>query len=106
MTNQEILHAYGTGTTDQWRNVIVKQSADFVVIRTPGHTDWSGVGSRDYYPTHTVIIRKGEWCLHGEREEWYGRVSKKILTERLAAVQQAGTIVHTLHQDKDSTRLL
>jgi hypothetical protein len=105
MTDAEILHAYGSGTTDRWRNVIVMQSQDFVVIRTPGHTDWSGVGSRDYYPTRTALIRKGEWCLRGEREEWYGRVSKKVLKDRLDAVQLAGVIVHKLHQDKDSMRL-
>jgi hypothetical protein len=106
MTDQEILHAYGSGTTDLSRNVIVMQSADFVVVRTPGHADWSGVGSRDYYPSHTVLTRKGEWCLRGEREEWHGRVSKKILKERLDAVQRAGRIVAKIHQDKDSTRLL
>ncbi len=105
MTDVEILLAYGSGTPDLLRNVIVMQSQDFVVIRTPGHADWSGVGSRAYYPVHTVIARKGEWCLHGEREEWYGRVSKKVVKERLDAVQLAGVIVHKLHQDKDSTRL-
>jgi|SRR5208282_5799124 len=105
MTDQELLRAYGSGTTDCSRNKIVMQSKDFVVMRTPGHADWSGVGSRDYYPVHTVLIRKGVWCLRGEREEWYGRVSKKVLKERLEAVQQAGTIKHTLHQDRQSTRL-
>lgn len=105
MTDQEILQYYGSGTTDCSRNVLVMQSENFAVIRTPGHSDWACVGGRDYIPTHTVIIHKGEWCLGGEREEWYGRVSKKILRQRLEAVQKAGKIVSKRHQDREPTRL-
>jgi hypothetical protein len=108
LTDPEILHAYGSGTTDLYRNVLVMQSADFVVIRTPGHADWSGVGSRDYYPVHTVLLRKGEWCLHGNREEWYGRVrvSKATLKARLDLAQSTGGCEHKTWQDRDSTRLI
>jgi hypothetical protein len=35
MTDQELLYAFGRGTSDLHRNVLVMQSADFVVIRTP-----------------------------------------------------------------------
>ena len=105
LNDRELLHAYGSGTTDLHRNVLVIQSTDFIVIRTPGHSDWSGVGSRDYYPTHTVLLRKGEWCLRGDREEWYGRVSKKTLQTALDAAQERGCALSKLHQDKDSTRL-
>jgi len=105
MTDQEILRAYGSGTTDLNRNVIVMQSDDFVVIRTPGRADWSGVGSRDYYPSHTSLIRKGEWCLRGDREEWYGRVSKKVLKGRLDAAQERGRVEPKIHQDKEPARL-
>src|SRR5271157_1346539 len=106
MTDQEILHSYGSGTTDLGRNVIVMQSEDFVVIRMPGHSDWSGVGSRDYYPSHTCLLRKGEWCLRGDREEWHGRVSKKILKERLDLAQARGKVEPKIHQDKEPTPLL
>jgi hypothetical protein len=105
VTDSEILHCYGHGTTDLLRNVIVMQSADYVVIRTPGHADWSGVGSRDYYPSHTVLIRKGVWCLRGEREEWHGRVSKKVLQKRLDLAQKRGSITPKTHQDREPTRL-
>ncbi len=105
MTDRELLHAYGSGTTDEYRNKIVMQSADFIVIRTPGHSDWSGVGSRDYYPSHTVLLRKGEWCLRGEREEWYGRVSAKVLKAVLDAAQARGCALSVIHQDRESTRL-
>ena len=105
MTDQEILHAYGSGTTDLNRNVIVMQSDDFVVICTPGHADWSGVGSRDYYPSHTCLLCKGEWCLRGDREEWHGRVSKKVLKERLDAAQAHGAVEPKIHQDKEPRRL-
>jgi hypothetical protein len=105
MTDKDILYAYGHGTTDLNRNVIVMQSKDFVVIRTPGHSDWSGVGSRDYYPSYTVLLHKGEWCMSDDREEWYGRVSKKVVKERLVAAQIRGRVEPKIHQDKDSTRL-
>jgi len=100
MTDQEILQAYGSGTTDLLRNVIVMQSDDFAVIRTPGHNDWAAVGSRDYYPSHTCLIRKGEWCLRGEREEWHGRISKKVLKERLDAAQKHGRVEAKIHPYK------
>lgn len=108
MTDKEILHAYGKGTTDYSRNKIVMQSENFVVIRTPGHNDWSGVGSRDYYPSHTVLIRKGEWCLASEgqgREEWEGRVSNKILKTRMQSAELRGMVERKVHQRKDPTRL-
>jgi hypothetical protein len=103
--DKELLYAFGSGTTDCWKTVIVLMSADFIVFRTPGHADWSGVGSRDYYPSHTVLIRKGEWCLRGVREEWYGRVSKKTLQTALDAAQARGSALSKIHQDKESTRL-
>jgi hypothetical protein len=105
MVDSEILHAFGSGTTDYYRNIIVMQSAEFVVIRTPGHSDWESVGARAYYPTHTVLIRKGEWCLRGSREEWHGRVSKKILKSRLDIAQENGAVTPQIWQDKEPTRL-
>lgn len=97
MTDHEVLYAYGRGTTDLYRTVIVMQSEDFVVVRTKGHTDWSGVGMRDYYKSHTVLARKGVWCLSGDREEWYGRVSKKELKAALDTAQETGQIIHKTH---------
>lgn len=108
MTDKEILQKYGSGTTDYYRNKIVMQSENFVVIRTPGHSDWSGVGSRSYYPSLTVLIRKGEWCLAsgGEgREEWEGRVSNKMLKARMAAAEQRGRVQPQRHQEKEPTVL-
>lgn len=99
MTDHEILYAYGSGTTDLSRNKLVMQSQDFVIIRTPGHEDWAGVGSRAYYKSHTVLARKGVWCLRGDREEWYGRVSKKELKTALDKAQEDGVITVRTHGD-------
>jgi hypothetical protein len=104
--DDKLLYDYGHGTTDYGRTKVVMQSQDFVVFRTPGRSDWSGVGSRSYYPSHTVLIRKGEWCLKGIREEWYGRISKKAIKARLNEAQLKGRIVAKVtHQDKEPTRL-
>jgi len=92
MTDQELIRAYASGTTDLDRAKIVMQSENFVVFKVPGHTEWSGVGMRSYYASSTVLIRKGEWCLKGDRREWYGRVSKKVLKEELDKAQQTGKI--------------
>jgi hypothetical protein len=92
MTDQELIRAYASGTTDLDRAKIVMQSENFIVFKVPGHTDWAGVGMRDYYATHTVLIRKGEWCLNGDRREWYGRISKKVLKEALDKAQQTGKV--------------
>ncbi len=90
--DREIIRSYAGGTTDLDRTKIVMQSENFVVFKTPGHTDWSGVGMRDYYASHTCLIRKGEWCLNGDRREWYGRISKKVLQEALDKAQASGKV--------------
>ena len=101
MTEQELIHAYAHGTTELHRIKIVMQSERFIVFRVPGHTDWSGVGMRDYYASHTVLARKGVWCLAHEAEhtEWYGRVSKKTLKEALESAEKRGKTVRATYGD-------
>jgi hypothetical protein len=93
MTDQELIDAYAHGTTDLYRVKIVMQSTNFIVFRTPGHTDWAGVGSRAYYASHTVLTKKGEWCLNGDRTEWYGKVKKATLKAALDKAEKAGKVV-------------
>lgn len=99
MTDQELIQTYASGTTDRYHLKVVMQSDHFVIFRRPGHTDWSGVGSRDYYASHTCLIRKGEWCLKGDRTTWYGRVSKNILKAALDKAEKDGKVAHKEYGD-------
>lgn len=87
-----LIRAFAHGTTDLFRIKIVMQSERFVVFVTPGHSDWSGVGMRSYYASHTVLLRKGEWYIGADAIEWYGRISKKTLKAALDKAEKSNKI--------------
>jgi hypothetical protein len=91
---KRLVHNFARGISEMHYTSVVMQSEHFVIFRVKGHTDWSGVGSRSYYPSRHILALKDEWWLttDGRRREWEGRVSRKELQYALDEAEKAGRI--------------
>ena len=94
MTERELIHAFAHGISEQRYTTVIMQSDRFVIFRIKGHTDWSGVGMRSYYPSETVLIRKGNWWLSTETKKrtWEGRIGRKELSLYLERAEYTGEV--------------
>jgi len=40
---------------------IIKDFGEYLILKNPGHTGWSGIGMTNYYPTDYRIVRVMYW---------------------------------------------
>lgn len=40
---------------------IVKDFGEYLILKNPGHTGWSGIGMTEYYPTNYRIVKVIKW---------------------------------------------
>lgn len=52
---------------------IVKDFGEYLILKNPGHTGWSGIGMTDYYPTDYCIVKVIKWDSEFNYVERIGR---------------------------------
>lgn len=52
---------------------IVKDFGEYLILKNPGHTGWSGIGTTDYYPTNYRIVKVLKWDAEYNYVEEIGR---------------------------------